>query len=84
MRATWVERSVDTIYTDQFEVGAFDDGAQGVAAHVAGGELDDSSHADPLEQVGDGFEAGFVEHARQHSAVDLDGGAVDEIGCATE
>ena len=71
------------VHSDQFEVRPLDERAQRVPAHVAGGELDDSSHACPLEQVGDGFQAGFVEHAGQHAAVDLDGGAVDEIGCAT-
>src|SRR5271167_2182251 len=34
------------------------------------------------EQIGDGLQSGVVEHARQHAAIDFDGGAIDEIGCA--
>src|SRR4051794_22133818 len=33
-------------------------------------------------QVGDRLEPGFVEHSRQHPAVDLDGGPVDVVGLA--
>jgi hypothetical protein len=71
------------VHADEFEIGAPNDRAQRMAAHITGGELDDSSHACPLRQVGDGFQARFIQHAGQHAAVDLDRGAVDEICCAT-
>ena len=32
-----------------------------------------------LQQIGDGLQAGVVEHAGKHSAVALDRGAVDEV-----
>ena len=48
------------VHADEFEILAPEDRAQRVASHVAGGELDYSSHACPLEQVGDGFQAGVV------------------------
>src|SRR5271163_13859 len=34
------------------------------------------------EQIGDGLQPGVVEDAREHAAVDFNGRAVDEIGCA--
>ena len=72
------------VQTDQLEVGALDDGAQCVDAHIAGRELDDPPcHGVSFKQkVGDGLEARVIQHAGQHAAIDFNGGAVDEIGGA--
>ena len=72
------------VQADEFEVGALDDrrAVRALPTLPVENWMIRRVTAASSEQIGDGLQAGLVEHAGQHAAVDLDGGAVDEIGCA--